>query len=106
MKATLRSFGDYLSPLPSNSQGLDNLLNQSGVGFFDFFFVAQRVEGICDFCLVVLVALALIELAFTSLFFSSLTVVVDEIAKLICSDIPLFSKSLDMLADDRLNHLL
>ena len=55
IKVTFLNVDDSYFPLSSHSQWLDDFLDQSSVCFFDFFFVAQRIEGIAHFCLVVLV---------------------------------------------------
>ena len=98
----------YFTPLflPPHSQWFNHLFDQLGIGFFDLFFVAEWVEGIGYFCLIVFVALALGQLAFTSLFFSAFAVVLDIVAQLVGSDIPVFSKAYDMAIDDGLDHLV
>lgn len=71
-----------------------------GIGFFDLFFVAEWVEGIGYFCLVVFVALTLGQLAFAGLFLGAFAVVLNIVAQLVSSDIPVFSKAYDMAIDD------
>ena len=51
--------------LSPHSQWFNHLFDEFGVGFFDVFFVAERVKGISCFCFVVFVTLALGELAFS-----------------------------------------
>ena len=98
----------YFTPLllPPHSQWFNHLFNQLGIGFFDLFFVAEWVEGVCYFCLVVFVALALGQLAFAGLFFGTLAVVLDIVAEFVGSDIPVFGKAYDMAIDDRFDHLI
>ena len=90
--------------LPPHSQWFNNLFNEFGVGFFDVFFVAERVEGISGFCFVIFITLALGELAFAGLFLSTLTVVLDIVTKFIESDIPFSGKAFKMVVDDGFNH--
>ena len=92
--------------LPPHSQWFNNLFDQLGIGFFDLFFVAEWVEGICYFCLVVFIALALGQLAFAGLFFGTFAVVLDIVAEFVGSDIPAFSEAYDMAIDDGFNHLV
>ena len=92
--------------LPPHSQWFNNLFDQLGIGFFDLFFVAEWVEGVCYFCLVVFVALALGELAFTGLFFGTLAIVLDIVAQFVGSDIPVFGKAYDMAFNDGFDHLV
>ena len=98
----------YFTPLflPPHSQWFNHLFDQLGIGFFDLFFVAEWVEGIGYFCLVVFVALALGQLAFAGLFFGAFAVVLDIVAQLVGSDIPVFSEADDMAIDDRFDHLV
>ena len=70
------------------------------------FFIAKWVEGICYFCLVVFVALALGQLAFAGLFFGAFAVVLDIVAEFVGSDIPIFGEAHDMAIDDRFDHLV
>ena len=92
--------------LPPHSQWFNHLFDQLGIGFFDLFFVAEWVEGVCYFCLVVFVALALGQLAFAGLFFGTFAVVLDIVAQLVGSDIPVFGKAYNMAIDDGFDHLV
>lgn len=93
-------------PLPPHSQWFNHLFDQLGISFFDLFFVAEWVEGICYFCLVVFVALALGQLAFAGLFFCTFAVVLDIVAELVGSDIPDFGEADDMAFNDGFDHLV
>ena len=93
-------FSHYDSLLPPHSQWFNHLFDQLGIGFFHLFFVAEWIEGICYFCLVVFVALALGQLAFAGLFFGTFAVVLDIVAELVGSAIPVFGKAYDMAFND------
>lgn len=70
------------------------------------FFVAEWVEGICYFLLVIFVALALGQLAFAGLFFRAFAVVLDIVAQFVGSDLPVFGEAFDMAIDDGFDHLV
>ena len=92
--------------LPPHPQRLNHFLDQLGIGFFDLFFIEEWIEGICHLNFIVFVALTLGQLTFSELFFRSLAVVIDIVAEFIFTDIPNLTKVLDMLLDDRFNHLV
>ena len=98
----------YFTPLflPPHSQWFNHLFDQLGIGFFDLFFVAEWVEGIGYFCLVVFVALALGQLAFAGLFFGAFAIVLNIVAEFVGSDIPAFGKAYDMAINDGFDHLV